>query len=123
ENFPPLTVPYAQSINDKGNTLFYQRIGTVTTNKPLLTFFENGNKKSAVLYGEGIWRWKLFEYNRFTDNTAFEELWGKTLQYLTVKSNRDKLRIFPPSNSSDREDLVFRAEFYNDAFQRITEPE
>ena len=123
ENFPPLTVPYAQSISDKGNTLFYQRIGTVTTNKPLLTFFENGNKKSAVLYGEGIWRWKLFEYNRFKDNTTFEEIWGKTLQYLTVKSNRDKLRIFPPSNSSDREELVFRAEFYNDAFQRITEPE
>jgi len=122
KDFPPLSVPYSKSINEMGASLFFQKIGSVVTDKPLLTFFERGENKGAVLYGDGIWRWKLSEYSRYQNNLAFEEMWDKILQYLTVKRNTDKLRIFTPSKTNDRDEIVFRAEFYNDAFQQIVEP-
>jgi hypothetical protein len=122
-HFPPLQVPYSKSIQQIGDALFVQKVGAVTTEKPLFTFFEKGGKKSAVLYGTGIWQWKLNEFNRYQDNQAFDELWSKVLQYLTVKQNTDKLRVFPPISLHEHKDAVFRAEFYNDAFQQIVEPE
>lgn len=120
--FPPLSVPFARNFTEIGSSLLYQRIGSVKTERPLLSVVERGGRKYAVLYGEGIWRWKISEYNKYQNNQAFEELWDKLLQYLTVKRNTEKLRVFPPVQVSDRDELVFRAEFYNDAFQLITEP-
>jgi hypothetical protein len=77
----------------------------------------------VYFYGEGIWRWRMMEYNRHQNNDGFEELWDKTLQYLSVKENRDKLRVFPPSRMTVKDELRFRAEFYNDAFQEIVTPQ
>jgi hypothetical protein len=94
----------------------------VKTDRPLLSLVDRGGRKYAILYGEGIWRWRMSEYNKYQNNQAFEELWDKLLQYLTVKRNTDKLRVFPPTQSTDRDELSFRAEFYNDAFQLITDP-
>ena len=45
------------------------------------------------------------------------------MQYLSVKENRDKLRVFPPSRMTIKDELRFRAEFYNDAFQEIVTPQ
>ena len=123
KDFPPLTVAFVRNVREIGTTVLYQKIGAVTSEKPLMTIFDRGDNKAAVLYGEGIWRWKLSEYNRYQDNLVFDEFWGKLLQLLTVKKNTDKLRIFPPYLASERSDIVFRAEFYNDAFQQITTPE
>jgi hypothetical protein len=121
--FPPLSVPFVRNYATMGSALLFQRVGSVTTNRPLLSVVERGGRKFAVLYGEGIWRWKLNEYNRYQTNAGFEELWDKLLQYLTVKQNTDKLRVFPPVSLSDNAHAVFRAEFYNDAFQLITDPD
>jgi hypothetical protein len=120
--FPPLSVPFARNFKELGSTLLIQRIGSVKTDRPLLSLVDRGGRKYAILYGEGIWRWRMSEYNKYQNNQAFEELWDKLLQYLTVKRNTDKLRVFPPTQSSDRDELSFRAEFYNDAFQLITDP-
>lgn len=121
-DFPPLFVPYKLELNNLGSAVLFQRIGNITTDRPILTIAEYSGRKHGVFFGEGIWRWKLNEFNKHQDNKGFDELWGKVLQYLTVKSNRDKLRVFSPENASDQNEVLFKAEFYNDAFQLTNEP-
>ncbi len=123
KDWPPLATPFSRELKPLGQTLLFQKVGAIATEKPLMTFTNRGNQKIAYVYGDGIWRWRLLEYNRYQDNSGFEELWDKTLQYLSVKENRDKLRVFPPSRMTVKDELRFRAEFYNDAFQEIVTPQ
>jgi len=122
KEMPPIAAPFAREMKALGQPLLFQKIGNIATEKPLMTFTNRVNQKIVYVYGEGIWRWRMMEFNRHQDNQAFEELWDKTLQYLSVKENRDKLRVFPPSRMTIRDELRFRAEFYNDAFQEIVTP-
>ncbi len=123
KEWSPVAAPFAREMKTVGQPLLYQRVSNIVTEKPLMTFANRANQKMVYFYGDGIWRWKLLEYNRYENNEGFEELWDKTLQYLSVKENRDKLRIFPPTRMSIKDELRFRAEFYNDAFQEIVTPE
>jgi hypothetical protein len=123
KEFPPVAAPFAREMKDIGQTLLSQKVGNIATSKPLMTFANKGNQKMVYFYGEGIWRWRMMEFNRHQNNLGFEELWDKTLQYLSVKENRDKLRVFPPSRMTVKDELRFRAEFYNDAFQEIVTPQ
>lgn len=123
KDWPPVAAPFAREVKAVGQPLLYQKISNIPTEKPLMTFTNKGNRKIVYFYGDGIWRWRLLEYNRYQDNQGFEELWDKTLQYLSVKENRDKLRVFPPNRMTVKDDLRFRAEFYNDAFQEIITPQ
>lgn len=123
KEFPPVAAPFSREVKNIGQNLLYQKIGNIATEKPLMTFANKGNQKMVYFYGEGIWRWRMMEYNRHQNNLGFEELWDKTLQYLSVKENRDKLRVFPPSRMTVKDELRFRAEFYNDAFQEIVTPQ
>lgn len=123
KEWPPVAAPFVREMKSIGQPLLYQRVGNILTEKPLMTFVTRANQKMVYFYGDGIWRWKLLEYNRYENNEGFEELWDKTLQYLSVKENRDKLRVFPPTRMSIKDELRFRAEFYNDAFQEIVSPE
>lgn len=123
KDWPPVAAPFAREMKPIGQPLLYQKVSSIATDKPLMTFTNRSNQKIVYFYGDGIWRWRLLEYNRYQDNQGFEELWDKTLQYLSVKENRDKLRIFPPSRMTVKDELRFRAEFYNDAFQEIVTPQ
>lgn len=123
KDWPPVATPFAREVKAIGQPLLYQKISNIQTEKPLMTFTNKGNQKIVYFYGDGIWRWRLLEFNRHQDNQGFEELWDKTLQYLSVKENRDKLRVFPPSRMTIKDELRFRAEFYNDAFQEIITPQ
>ena len=123
KDWPPVSTPFAREMKSIGQTLLYQKVSNISTTKPLMIFTNRGNQKIAYFFGDGIWRWRLMEFNRYQDNLGFEELWDKTLQYLSIKENRDKLRVFPPSRMTVKDELRFRAEFYNDAFQRINTPQ
>ena len=122
ESWPPLVVPFGGVEQRGGSTLLKQQIGPVTKKDPVMYFGDNGQSKIGVIVGEGLWKWKLSEYQRTKRNIAFNELLQKTTQYLVVKKNTDALRVNMPRRFNVREDIIINAEFYNSAFEKITEP-
>ncbi|HTF20379.1 MAG TPA: hypothetical protein VK658_20045 [Chryseolinea sp.] len=70
-NYPPVSVPFGK-IRTPGSAtpVLFQRVGAVTTEKPLLYVDEQDHRKIAVMLGEGLWRWKLNEFDRFENSTA-----------------------------------------------------
>jgi hypothetical protein len=121
-NFPPLNVRFGNVRLAAGQTLLSQRVGPVDKKEPLLAFKNEGNAKVGVLFGDGLWRWKLQDYIQGGDHARFDELVQKIVQFLTVRKNTEPLRIQMPRRFNIVEDVLVNAEFYNSSFEQITDP-
>ncbi len=124
-NLPPLLAPFG-SYGTAPNTtiLLKQKIGAIGTTYPLLAFGDESGRRTAVLTGEGIWRWQLAEYQNFGNRNATDELLSQTVQYLTANANRQRFRVYPARNVFDEgENVILNAELYNDALELINTPD
>jgi len=122
--WPPLKSPFGVFQPSTGiYPLFYQKVGSVTTSQPLLSFSDKNGRKRAVLAGEGIWRWKLAEFSETGTHRLTDELINGMVQYLSVKENRSPFRVSVKSNFKENEPVVFDAQLFNQSDQLINEPE
>jgi len=122
QNAPALTVPFGKISSPKGTTLISQRIGGVVKPDPIIYFGSNVNHKFGVVVGEGVWKWKLFDYRKNKNHNSFNELISKICQYLIVKSSKEPFRIKIPKKIVENQELIINAEFYNAALDQITSP-
>jgi len=121
---PPLESPFGMyRSNANIYTLFYQQIGSVKTDQPLLFFSQNGPKKIAVLTGEGIWKWRLKEFEQNNNSNFTNDLFIKTVQYLSVKEKKTPFRVSFKNNFAENEPLVFDAELYNETGELVNTPD
>ncbi|MBM3186931.1 MAG: hypothetical protein FJZ67_11585, partial [Bacteroidetes bacterium] len=121
--YPPLKSKFG-TLKVDGNplVLLNQRVGPVKKSDPLLFFINRNNLKTGVLYGEGLWRWKLNDFIRSGNHEAFSELFSKTMNFLMVKQQEAGLRIEFPKRFSIEEEIIVNASFYNSALEPITKP-
>ena len=123
-SWPPLKTPFGvYAVNSNIYPLIYQKIGSVSTKQPLLYFTENEGRKISVLAGEGLWKWRLSDFNAHNNNELSTELISKVVQYLSVKENRSPFRVLAKTNFRENEPLILDAELYNQSDQLVNEPE
>ncbi|MEM1321854.1 MAG: hypothetical protein AAGG75_16460 [Bacteroidota bacterium] len=123
--FAPLLAPFGE-FTENANTeiLLYQRIGKIDTKYPLLLFGEQNDIKMGVLCAEGIWKWRLFDFLQKGNHDLFDELLGKSIQYLSLKEDKRKFRISLAKNIfNDNEPIIMDAELYNDSYELINDPD
>lgn len=122
---PPLLAPFGSYGTSAGTTiLLRQKIGAIATTYPLLAFGDEAGRRTAVLAGEGIWRWQLAEFQNYGNRNATDELLSQTVQYLTANANRQRFRVYPARNVFDEgENVILNAELYNDALELINTPD
>ena len=123
--FPPLLAPFGTySVGAGAAVLFRQKIGTVPTTYPLLTFLDDHTRRTAVLAGEGLWRWQLNEYQTYGNHNALNELVSQTIQYLTANAARQRFRVYTAKNIFDEsEHVLLNAELYNEALVLTNVPD
>ncbi|WP_188598728.1 VWA domain-containing protein [Polaribacter pacificus] len=93
-NFPPLQDQFGGiKINNKQDAILYQSITGFDTETPLLTTFEEANQKSAVLLGEGLWKWRATSFRVANSFQDFDAFIGNTVQYLASSQQRERLSI------------------------------
>ncbi len=120
-NYPPVSVPFGK-IKTPGSVMpvLFQRVGSITTEKPLLYVDVNDDRKIGVMLGEGLWRWKLNEFDRFENTAAFDEVFSKLIQYLSTGEDKRKFRSYPIKQEfSDTEASIFESQVYNDIFEPV----
>lgn len=119
--YPPISVPYGQfNFKTQADILLYQRVGSVQTNRSLLSIYNGDDLKSAVFSGAGFWKWPLQEYAFNNDQKLFETLMGKLVQYLATKDDKRKFRVTTPQNQYfDSEAVTFQTDIYNELFEKI----
>jgi hypothetical protein len=123
--FPPLTSSFGTYEAVTGADIFmYQKIKKIPTKYPLIAFSDKSGVKSAVIAGEGLWKWKINDYveNKNFDNVG--DILNKIIQLSTAKDDKRKFRVNLPKNLfKENENIVFDAQLYNDAYEMINDPE
>ena len=120
-NFPPVSVPFGKmQIPAGASTVLFQKVGSIATEKPLLVLGSEDGKKICVMLGEGIWRWRLNEFDRTENTLYFDEVFGKLIQFLSTTEDKSKFRSYPVRQEfSDTEPVVFESQVYNDIFEPV----
>jgi hypothetical protein len=118
---PPMLVPYGEFRLQPGSeVVLWQQVGSVRTTKPLLAINVTSPRKTAVLAGEGLWGWRLEEYALTDKQEVVDELIQKVIQFISVKEDRRKLRVYPIRNEFVAgEKVIFETELYNDIYEQL----
>jgi len=123
-DLPPLLSPPGEyQIANNARVMLYQRIGIVETSRPLIMFTETPEGRKGVIAGEGIWKWRLYNYAKSNDHRNFNEIVNKMVQFLSLRDQKKNFRIYHPVNFAENRTVVFEAEVYNDSYELITDPE
>lgn len=122
--FPAVSSALASyKVSNGSDILIKQKIGQVETENPTLVFSEDNGLKSALFTGDGLWRWRLRDYEDHSNNLLFNELVQKTVQYLAVKADKSFFRLFTKKILDENETVDFEAEVFNPSYELINEPE
>ncbi|WP_233752843.1 hypothetical protein [Flavilitoribacter nigricans] len=123
--FPPLIAPFGDfSVGANSQALLRQRIGRIDTDYPLLVLGTDNEARAGVLAAEGIWKWRLFDYLQHQNQDIFDELLGKTIQYVGLKEDKRRFRVSMDKNIfNENEPVIFDGELYNDNYELINDPD
>jgi hypothetical protein len=123
--FNPALAPFGNfAATPTAQTLLFQRIGKIDTKFPLLAVGDDNGIRTGVFMGEGVWKWRLFDFLQHNNHEIFDELFGKTVQYLSLKEDKRKFRVTLDKNIfEENEAVIFGAELYNDNYELVNEPD
>ena len=117
--YPPLSVPFSINYNLVSNAkeLVFQSLNGLKMKYPLIYFFESKNLKHGVLLGEGLWRWKMYEYNQTNSGEVFKSFFKKIIQYLKITEKKSRLNITVPKENFIDQPLNIYGEYYNELME------
>lgn len=111
DKLPPLATP-AGTISETAKTIpvFYAK---GKSNMPLWVLQE-GMPPKAILIGEGLWRWRISEYQHFNTHQVTDELIRQTISFLGTNVNDKPFQVTMPKYTwSDQEPISFNAWLLN----------
>jgi hypothetical protein len=124
ESAPPLVSPFGNTeLAPTMQTLAFQSIRNIPTTKTLMAFGAYKGRKVGYIIGEGIWRWRLYDFESNGNHDAFNELIQKTIQYLALRENEDNFNVYYPALFQETDDIEFTAELYNDSYELVNTPD
>ncbi|EIJ40243.1 hypothetical protein JoomaDRAFT_3297 [Galbibacter orientalis DSM 19592] len=116
-DFPPLLDNLGEvSFLESYQTLLFKKIGNIDTAEPQLVTIENNEQKSAILLGEGIWKWRAASFLKNENTEAFDAYFGKLIQYVSSTKKRDRLTIENESFYYGNESIKITASYFDKNF-------
>lgn len=123
-SFPPLLTHFGNfSLTGPHQIFLFQKIGNVTTSSPMLAFINDQGKNMAFLMGEGLHKWKLYDFLKNGSHLTFNEIIQKTLNLLVQKGDKRQLRVYHKDLYFSSEQIIFSAELYSKSMEMITGPQ
>ena len=121
---PPLVAPFGntESSNTMQNMAF-QSIKNIPTPKSMFLFGTVNGRKIGYILGDGLWKWRLYDYQTNGNHGAFDELIQKAVTYLALRENEDNFTIYHPAVYQETDDIELTAELYNDSYELVNTPD
>jgi len=115
---PPLFTSFGiYNISPSVNLMLNEKFGSLQKNSPICVFDEVNNRKVGFLIGEGYWRWRLQDFNLNGNNLNFDELFNKITQFLLLRDDKSKFRVYYDKEINESDDFIIEAELYNDSYE------
>ena len=124
--YPPLEANFGtETLTGTYETLLFKKIAGVTTKQPLLAFWNSETSNEAVLFAEGFWKWRMQDYKNDESFENFDTLFGKIIQYLSSKKERQRLianyeTVYYSNNSIKITATYFNKNYEFDAKGKLT---
>ncbi len=117
-NFPPLRSEFGSIEFDKPfETLLYKQINGTIIQEPLMVTFEELGRREAVLFGEGLWRWRAQNYLDNRTFEVFDDFMSKIVQYIASNKRRSRLNIEYESFYNGNNNVKIQAQFFNKNYE------
>ena len=122
--YPPLLTYYTQyEYNTDLSVIAYQKIKGIEMNYPLMLAGNIDERKVGAIFGEGIWRWRLREFQNFDNQDLFNQLIVNLFSYLTLRDEREQFKLTYQRIASESVPYRLKAQVFNDIFEPVANAE
>ncbi len=97
--------------------LLGQRVRGVPLNQPLVALLKGEARREAVIFGSGLWKWRMNTYAANGDFRGFDEVFGKVWLFLTAGQSTDRLSLDYNSLYNGQQPTVIRARFFDESLR------
>ena len=121
---PPLNCRFGTyNVLPAAKVLAYQKIKNVQTTKPLIAICDPSVAKSAVIAGEGLWRWRIDCYKRYRTHEMFDQFIGRIVQFLVSRNTQEQFSLTSQRIYNLGDPVCFSAKVADKQMQPITDAE
>jgi len=104
------------------DVLLYKKLGSLETVWPLWAFNKDAaERRSGVILGDGIWRWRMESFIKDGDFEAFDDLINNSIKYLSSRDDVRRFRIESPNKLFEDEKVKFIAQVYDASLNPTTD--
>jgi len=122
--YPPLLTYYTKyEFGSEYAALAYQKINGVEMNIPLIMVGEVNSRKVGMIAGEGIWRWKLYEFQNNENHEVFDQIVVNMFNYLCLKELKEQFRVDYKRITPEISPVKIKAQVLNEIYEPITTAE
>ncbi|PTN09336.1 hypothetical protein [Mangrovibacterium marinum] len=123
-SWPPLQVPFTDvELSGNWQILARQRIEQIDFPRALIALGRVEGTKTALIAGEGIWKWRLYDFVQGGVDAVFDPLFLKIINYLILKPNEDNFNVYYQPNYSEDEEITITAELLDENYEVINSPD
>jgi hypothetical protein len=120
--WPPLNLLLADTeLAAQTETLIYQQIRGVETNRPMLLFARDQDRKSGLILGTGIWSWRLHDFKNNGSHLNFDALIQQIIRYVSLQQDNSLLKVFAENEYTTGSPVILKAELRNKSGELVTD--
>ena len=121
-NVPPLSAPFGNyKYPPASRVLLFQKNGSIVTENPLISFYRDDSHKFGLISGEGLWRWRLYDFQKNSNHNAFDAVVLKIMQFMVHQRETSPFRVSVPLLIDEGEELLISAELFNENGEKQNE--
>ncbi len=121
DELPPLYDAFGKiSFRTSYTPLLKSRISGIDIDDPLLAVFDgNNDTKHAVLFGEGLWRWRLIYEAEHPGQQDFDDFWNRLFRYLQPGKKFKHFDLSYDKQLPKNKEQHLRIRYFDDNYQPI----
>ena len=124
EQLPPLAAPFGEAkMSASVQNLFTARLGSIDTRQPLVAATAQATPRRSFVWGEGLWKWRLADYQNNNSHDHFDQLVGRLVNFTAITDQRNRFSVETERHLSTSQTVIVNAQLYNDAFEPYNTPE
>lgn len=121
DRFPPLNIPQGKMQAAPGAQVLFA--DKSSSDVPLWALMQ-GRQPTAMITGDGLWRWRMYEYKNFGNSNVIDECIRQTIAFLSTDKNDAPFDVSLPKYIwSDQEGITLNAYLRNANNEPVNEPD
>jgi len=121
ENLPPLQDLFGEiEMKTQHDILLFQKIGNTQLETPLLTTFSVTQNKYAVLFGEGLWQWKMKSKLEKQSFEPFDQFINAIVQFCNDDTQVNPLKLDFNKLLYSNQNQWIKVQYFDQNFQLDT---